>query len=87
MTTEERIESLEKEIEKIKQREMNTWAVFQQLLGVKMVANGDNSVALMILMPKKDQGKPGTLADMFWKLDKLWLQYGEAGVILPDVDQ
>ena len=80
-----RIERLEAEIEVMKQRMVNDWALFQNLFGVRLVPQQNGTIALMIVNPQKDKGSPGMLAEMYFKLDKIWKQYGETGVVLPDL--
>ena len=80
-----RINRLEADIVAMNQRMQNDWALFQNLFGVRLVPQPNGTIALMIVNPKKDQGRPGMLAEMFFKLNKLWSQYGESGVVLPDL--
>ena len=80
-----KIERLEAEVESMKQRMVNDWALFQNLFGVRLVSQPNGTIALMIVNPKKDHGRPGMLAEMYFKVDKLWNQYGESGVVLPDL--
>ena len=80
-----RINRLEAEIELLKQRLVNDWALFQNLFGVRLVPQPNGTIALMIVSPKKTEGRPGMLAEMYFRLNKLWSQYGESGVVLPDL--
>lgn len=84
-TLEERITQLEATVTALDQRAVNSWMLFQNLFGVKMLPQKGGNVNLMIMVPKKDEGKPGLLADMWLRLNKLWSQYGDSEVILPDL--
>ena len=77
----DRIENLEKEIEAMKRDFNQSWTLFQDLFGVRFVQE-DKRVVLKILTPKKDQGSPGLLSDIYHKINSLWKRYGSDIIVV-----
>mgnify|MGYP003132055020 CR=1 FL=1 len=80
-----RVERLEKRLDELEGVVVSHWKILQDLLGIRFVQTDTGQLALMIAIPKKDEGKPGLLSEMYTRIDKLWKQYGDSGVIMPDL--
>lgn len=53
------------------------FTVLQDVLGIRLIRDKETQrFGYMVQVPKKDQGAPGVLADLYVKMEKLWKRYG-----------